>query len=97
MLVQYMWHYITLSTEMSYIIFVLLPKVNTDTWGIGFLEVHWNSVEAVINTSINMAVKFCDIIYSFCTHQGTVTVIIEMKMSQDLGIIDQDPLLLVFL
>ena len=96
-MVQYMWYHRTISTDLIFTILVLTPKVNTDTWGISFLEVLWKSVEAVINNRIKTAVKFHDVLHAFFSHQGTGTVVTKMNMSQDLSIIDQDPRFLVFL
>ena len=56
-----MWDHSTLSTDLSKNILVLIPRGNTDTQGIGLLEVLWNFVEAVIGTLIKKVVKFNDV------------------------------------
>ena len=78
-------------------VYLSLPKVKKYTRGIGFIEVMWKIVEAVINTPIKMTVKFHDILYGFYTHQGTGTAIMELNMSQELDRIYQDPLFLLSL
>ena len=49
-LVKHMWESSMFPTELSWTILVLLPKVQTDTSGIGLLEVLWKVVEAIIHT-----------------------------------------------
>ena len=89
-LVQYMWDHRTLPTELSWIILVFIPKINTDTQGIVLLKVLWNIVEAVISTQVKMVVQFHDVLHGFCARRGTGVAIMELKMAQDMYIIDQD-------
>ena len=96
-LVQNMCGHITLPTELSWIILVLLLKVNVDTWGIGILVSLWKVVEAIIETNIKTAVMFHDVLYGFHACRGTGTAIMEINMDQELASIDQAPLFIVFL
>ena len=74
---------------------VLLPICNSDTQGIGIPEFLWKVVEAIIDTRIKMSVIFHDVLHGFCACRGTGTAIIELKMSQELASIYQEPLFLV--
>ena len=96
-LVQHMWEYSTLPTELIWAILVLIPKGNTDKWGIGLLEVLWKVVEAIVDNQIKTVVKFHDILHGLRAKRGTGTSITELNMFQELASIDQDPLFLVFL
>ena len=76
---------------------ILTPKVNADTWGIGLLDIARKVVEAVIDTCIKTVVQFHDVLHRFCAERGTGTIIMELKLAQELVSVDQDPLFLVFL
>ena len=54
-------------------------------------------MEAIIDTRINKAVTFHDVLYRFFTGRGTGTANVELKPAQDLASVDQDPLFLAFL
>ena len=54
-------------------------------------------MDSIIDTWINMAVMFHDVLYGFRSCRGTRTAITDIKMSQELASINQDPLFLVFL
>ena len=76
---------------------VLISKVNADNRGISLVEVVWRVLEEVINTCINSVVQFHYVLHGFCAGSRTGTAIMELKLAQELVILDQDPLLLVFL
>ena len=61
-LVQHMWESSTLLADPSWNILVLLTKGNTDTPGIGMLEVLWKVVEDILDPQINMVVTFHNIL-----------------------------------
>ena len=61
------------------------------------IEVVWKVAEAVTDIQIKSVVKFHDVFHGFCAWRGTRTNIMELKVLQELEIVDQDPLLLVFL
>ena len=60
-------------------------------------EVLWKVVEAIVDTRKKMVMKFHGVLHGFCASRGTGTAIIDLKMAQELTIIDKEPLLLVFL
>ena len=54
-------------------------------------------MEVIIDTRINMAAMFHDVLHGFCAGRGTWIVIMELKLAQGLSSVDQEPLLLVLL
>ena len=73
------------------------PKGNTDTWGIGLLELLWKVVEAIIDTCLRASVHIHNTIHRLRAGRGIGTSTLEIKLEQDLAGVEQDPLLLVFL
>ena len=59
---------ITLQTDLSCNILVLIPKLNADTQGIVLIEVLRKVVESVIYIRVKMAVQFHEVLYGFCAH-----------------------------
>ena len=86
-----MWDTGYILTELGWTVLFLIPKVNTDTWGIGLLEVLWKVVEAVIGTRIKSVVQFHDFLHVFCAGRGKGNAIMEFKPDQELESVDQDP------
>ena len=76
---------------------VLVPKGNADTQVIRMIEVVWKVAEAAIDTLIKSVVQFHDALHGFCTERGTRTIIMELRLAQELESVDQNPLFLVFL
>ena len=56
---------ITLQTDLSCNILVLIPKLNADTQGIVLIEVLRKVVESVIYIRVKMAVQFHEVLYVF--------------------------------
>ena len=54
-------------------------------------------MEALINNRICASLQLHDILHNFRTGRGMGMAIMELKLAQELAIIDQDPLFLVFL
>ena len=54
-------------------------------------------MEAVIDININKTVMFYDFLHGFCAGRGVRKVTIELNTAQELAIVDQDPLFLMFL
>ena len=54
-------------------------------------------LETIINTSLKVCITFHDILHVSCTGRGTGTNILELKLTQDMSSIDQDPLLRMLL
>ena len=96
-LVQRMWEHITLPINIICTILVLLPKGNSDNQGIFLLEVLWKVIATTIDTRVKTVVKFHYFLHVFCANRVTGTATVELKMYQELSIIDQDPLLLLFM
>ena len=82
---------------MVWKILVLIPKVSTNTRGIVLLETLWKVVEALIDTRLCTRIHMNNVLHGFRSGEGIGTSIIELKLDQDLEIIDQDPFFLVFL
>ena len=82
---------------MSCTILLLFPNGRADTQGIGLLEVLWKLAEAIFDTKIKMMVKFHYALHGLHAKIGMVMAIIDINMLQELTIIYQDPILLVFL
>ena len=76
---------------------VLIPKGNTDTWGIGLLDTLWKVVEALIDTCLSTTFQLYNILRKFRVGRGTGTNIMELNLAQDIAIIDHNPLFLVSL
>ena len=70
-LTKHMWDHRTLPTDLSWTILVFLLKVNVDTRWISLIKVLWKAVNAVIDTWVNMVVKFHDVLHVFCNLRGT--------------------------
>ena len=88
-LTQYMWQNREIPTDLGCTIIAPIPKINTDTRGVGLLETLCKLVEAIIDTCLKACIRLHDIIYGFRAVIGTGTSIIELKISQDLASIDQ--------
>ena len=54
-------------------------------------------VEAITDTCQSASVRLHDVLHGFFAGRGIGTAILELKLAQDLDIIDQDPPFLVFL
>ena len=61
------------------------------------IETLWEVVEALIDTCLQTSLQFHDVLHGFRSGRREVTVIMELKLTQDLSGIYQDPLFLVFL
>ena len=76
---------------------VLIPKGNTDTQGIGLLEMLWKVVESIIDTHLWSSIQFHNVLHRFRAGWGKRTATIEIKIAQELASVDQYPLFLRFL
>ena len=83
--------------ELGCKILVLIPKGNTDTRGIGLLELLWKVAEEITDTLLRASVRLHDFLYIFRTGRGTGTTILQLKLYQELSSIDQYPPFLVFI
>ena len=69
-LAQYMWQHVEIPAELIWTILVLVPNLNTDTWGVGLLETFWKVVEAIIDTRIKACSTFHEVLHGFCAGRG---------------------------
>ena len=70
---------------------LLTSKGNADAWGIGLLVVVWKVLEAVIDTRIKTEVQYHKVLCRFCAGKGTGTATMELKLTQELASMEQDP------
>ena len=94
---QFLCYHGTISSELGWIILILISKVNADILWIGILEVLWGVMGSIIDTSIKKDVTFHDFMHRFHAEIVTVTKSMELKLEKELVSMDQDPLFLVFL
>ena len=78
-------------------ILVLIPKGDMDTWGIVLLESLWKVVEATIDTRMKASTGIHDFLHGFRAERGMGKAILELKTDQELAVMYQDPLFLVFI
>ena len=86
-----MWHMGEILQELGCTILVLITKGTNNTRGIGLLETLWKIVEALIDTRLCASLQMHDFLRRFRAGRGTGTAIMELKLSQELAIIYQDP------
>ena len=96
-LIQFIWDNDSTPKDLGWTVLVLILKVITYTWQIGILEVVWKVVETVIDTHIKAVVQFHDALHGFYTGRGAETVIMEIKLAQELASVAQTPLFLVLI
>ena len=75
----------------------LLPKINSNTQGMGLIDVLWKVVEYIIDTRIKTVVTFHDVLNGFRASRGTGAAIMEINMAHEPASINQDSLFLMFL
>ena len=95
--VQNMWRMGDIPQGLGWTILVLIIKGTLDTRVIVILETLWKVVETLIDTRLRASLQFHDVIHGFRAVRGTATAIMELKIAQELAILDHDPLFLVFL
>ena len=74
-----MWDTGYVQMELVWNVLLLIPKGNVYNWGVGFLEVVWKVVDAVIDTLIKSVVQFHDVLHGFCAGRWAGTAILELK------------------
>ena len=80
-----MWETGSISIELEWTLLVLITKGNSDTPGIGMLEVFWRVVEAVIDTPIKSLVQFHDVLHGVFAGGGEGTANMQLKLVQELA------------
>ena len=83
--------------ELEWTVLVLISKGTTNTRGIGMLETLWKVVELMMDTHLRASLHMYNVLHGFKERRGTGTDITELNISQEIVIIDQYPLFLVFL
>ena len=82
---------------LGWTILLLIPKSTTNTRGIDLLDTLWKVVEALIDTRIRASLQMHDVLHGFRSRRGTDMAIVELKLTQEIVNIYQDPLFLVLL
>ena len=68
---------------MLWIIVVIIPKGNSNYWGIRFLDPIWKVIKAVIDKRLKV-LKLYDCLHGFLADRGTGPAITEVKLAQQL-------------
>ncbi len=79
-LIQAVWECSTVSTQMSWMVIVLLPKGGGDYRGIGLLDPMWKVVEKIMVGQLPV-IEFHDCLHGRLPHWGTGTAIMEVNSS----------------
>ena len=61
------------------------------------LDILWRVLEIIIDTHLNACINFHEVLHGLCAVILMGMTILELKLTQELAIIDQYPLLLLFL
>ena len=96
-IVQYMWSIRDIPRELGWIILVFILKGNIYTQGIVLLDTLWKVLEVIIDTRLQASIQFHYILHRLHAVRDTSNATMELKISQELSIIDQGPIFLVFL
>ena len=75
-IVQHMWLTGDIPQELGWTVLVLIPKVTTDTRGIGLIDTLWKMVEALIDTRICASLQLHAFLHGFRDGRGIGTAII---------------------
>ena len=94
---QHMWRTGDIPQDLGCKVLHLIPKGTTNTWSIGLLDTLWKLVEALIDNFLCAILQLHDILHGLRAKRETVMAIMELKIAQELVVIYQYPLFLVFL
>ena len=92
-----MWRHRDIPKEFGWMIIALIPEGDANIRRIGLLKSLWKVVEVIIDTCLRVSVCLYGILHGLRTGRGTGTAILGLKLVQELTIVDQDLLLLVFI
>ena len=92
-----MWLMGEIPQELGWTVLLIIPKTSIDTKGIGLLENLLMVVEEIIDTHICASIHFHGVLHNFQSGRRRGMAITELKIAQELSIVDCKPLLLVFL
>ncbi len=91
-LIQAVWERGTMPAQMSWMVIILLPKEGGEDYcGIGLLNPMWQVVEKIMVTQPSV-IKLHDCLHCGLPRRGTGTAIMEVKLNQQLGWVEQEPL-----
>ena len=88
-LTQYTWKHREIPTEMCWMILILIPQGKTNNSRISLLDTLYKVVESIIDTCLKVCINFHDVLHRFRVGRGTDIAILELKLVQELAIIDQ--------
>ncbi len=95
-LMQATWESGTVSTQMSWMVIVLLPKGGGDYRGIGLLDPMWKVVEKIMVAQMS-CLELHDCHHGGLPRRGTGMAIMEVKLNQQLAWVNQAPLYQIYL
>ena len=96
-IVQHLWHKGEIPQELVCTVIVTITKGATNTQGIGMLDTLQKVVGVLIDNRSRTSLQLHDVLHGFRDRRGTMTAIMELNLAQDISIIEQDPLFLIFL
>ena len=76
---------------------VLIPKGKGDYRGIGFVEVMWKVVAAILNIRITSSITYHYFLHGFWESCGTVTTTLDVKPLNQLVALGEEVLHMIFL
>ena len=86
-----------LTEEATWQAVVLLPKEEMDHHCIGFVEVMWKVVAAILNRRLAASITFYDFLHGFRAGRGTGTATLEANLLQQLIALREEILYVIFL
>jgi hypothetical protein len=79
-LIQHMFKTRDFSTELSWLVLLVISKASGGYRGIWLLEVAWKVVSAIIDARLKADIQLHDYLHWFRAEMGTVTATIEAKL-----------------
>jgi hypothetical protein len=79
-LIQHVFRYGDLTTDLSWSVLVFIPKGSSGFRGVGLLEVAWKVVSAIIDARLKAKIQFHDSLHGFRAERGKATATIEVKL-----------------
>jgi hypothetical protein len=95
-LLQAVWQSEFISTQMTWMIIVLLLKGGGNYRSIGLLNPIWKVVEKVMVAQLSV-IELHNCLHGRLPCRGTGTAIMEVKLQQQLAWVDQEPLYQIYL
>ena len=95
-LIQTVWEEGKMPIQLGWVVTILIPKGGKDYCGIGLLKPIWKVIERVMDKRLEV-IALHDSLHGCCNGRGTGTVMIEVKLTQQLAHIEQAPFYGVFI